>query len=396
MPAYTVKKTPGRKVTPEQLKRLIELAKQLDAAEAGYGIAYGLRPKGIDEGFFANKLKRQTTYLASDGKDTVGMALSTPSGADYDNDIDYINMVSVDKKHRGKGIGRKLLRAAILDSVRRNRMLMLHVNANNPAGMHLYESEGFTPFSHTMIYRGEKKAEDYTVADGDTLSGIAKRTGIPVQTIAKSNGIANPNRIRVGQKLVIPAARQLQPSPVQQPRPVQPAPQQHDLNTRAGRLNYTSDFLHRKFNNPNLEAAWLANINHETGGTFDPNTKEKGGTGYGMLQYTGASRKAYDAWLAKQKYGADAKGKMDAQLEYGTGQYMKSRPGYRKYTAPGAAFTRGQYADWIHRSVLTPAHVIKGNPHYSEAATARRNAAQQQFMNNNLRFVNGQWRAVGL
>lgn len=344
MPTCTAKKTLSRKVTPEQLKRIIALAKQLGAAEAGYG------------------------------------------------------MVSVDNKHRGKGIVRQLLRAAIRDIVRRNRMLMLRVNANNPAGLHLYESEGFTPFSHAMIYQGEKKAEDYTVVAGDTLSGISKRTGIPVQTIAKSNGIANPNRIRVGQKLVLPAVQQPQPvkQPAQQAQPVQPAPQQHDLSTRAGRLNYTSDFLRRKFNNRNLEAAWLANINHETGGTFDPNTKEKGGTGYGMLQYTGASRKAYDAWLAKQKYGTDTKGMMDAQLEYGTGQYMKSRPRYRKYTAPGAAFTRGQYADWIHRSVLTPAHVIKGNPHYSEAATARRNAAQQQFMDNNLKLVNGQWRAVGL
>jgi len=44
----------------------------------------------------------------------------------------------------------------------------------------------------------------YSVRSGDTLSALAKKFGTSVSDIAKANKIANPNRINVGQKLVIP------------------------------------------------------------------------------------------------------------------------------------------------------------------------------------------------
>ena len=44
----------------------------------------------------------------------------------------------------------------------------------------------------------------YTVRFGDTLSGIARRFGVSVLTLARANNIANINRIYAGQVLVIP------------------------------------------------------------------------------------------------------------------------------------------------------------------------------------------------
>jgi putative chitinase len=44
----------------------------------------------------------------------------------------------------------------------------------------------------------------YTVQRGDTLSSIARRYGVNVRVLAQANNITNPNRIYVGQKLVIP------------------------------------------------------------------------------------------------------------------------------------------------------------------------------------------------
>jgi putative chitinase len=44
----------------------------------------------------------------------------------------------------------------------------------------------------------------YTVKSGDTLSGIAGRHGTTVGALQKANNISNPNLIRVGQKLTIP------------------------------------------------------------------------------------------------------------------------------------------------------------------------------------------------
>lgn len=46
----------------------------------------------------------------------------------------------------------------------------------------------------------------YTVQAGDTLSGIAKKYGTTYQALAAYNGISNPNKISVGQKIKIPTA----------------------------------------------------------------------------------------------------------------------------------------------------------------------------------------------
>lgn len=44
----------------------------------------------------------------------------------------------------------------------------------------------------------------YVVQRGDTLSAIARAYGVSVKTLAAYNGLANPNRIYVGQTLYIP------------------------------------------------------------------------------------------------------------------------------------------------------------------------------------------------
>ncbi|MBN1268076.1 MAG: LysM peptidoglycan-binding domain-containing protein [Kiritimatiellae bacterium] len=44
----------------------------------------------------------------------------------------------------------------------------------------------------------------YTVQKGDSLSAIAKRHGVSAKDLADVNGIKDPNKIRIGQKLVLP------------------------------------------------------------------------------------------------------------------------------------------------------------------------------------------------
>jgi LysM repeat protein len=48
------------------------------------------------------------------------------------------------------------------------------------------------------------QAAGYLVRPGDTLGAIAKRHAVSVRALARANGIANPNLVRIGQYLVIP------------------------------------------------------------------------------------------------------------------------------------------------------------------------------------------------
>lgn len=47
----------------------------------------------------------------------------------------------------------------------------------------------------------------YTVQPGDTLNRISQRTGVPLTTIVQLNQVENPDRIAVGQTLVLPVMR---------------------------------------------------------------------------------------------------------------------------------------------------------------------------------------------
>lgn len=59
----------------------------------------------------------------------------------------------------------------------------------------------------------------YVVRRGNTLSGIARRFGVSVNSLRRANGIRNVNRIRVGQKLVIPTGGSPSTTPAPAPAP---------------------------------------------------------------------------------------------------------------------------------------------------------------------------------
>jgi LysM repeat protein len=48
-------------------------------------------------------------------------------------------------------------------------------------------------------------SQTYVIESGDTLSGIAEKLGVPVDSIAQANNIADVNEIKPGQELIIPA-----------------------------------------------------------------------------------------------------------------------------------------------------------------------------------------------
>ncbi len=59
-----------------------------------------------------------------------------------------------------------------------------------------------------LIAAGNPATEtEHVVGDGETLSGIAERAGVPLSVIAAANGLAEPYSVRKGQVLAIPRQR---------------------------------------------------------------------------------------------------------------------------------------------------------------------------------------------
>lgn len=59
-----------------------------------------------------------------------------------------------------------------------------------------------------LIAAGDPATEtEHVVETGETLIGIANRAGVPLVVIAEANGLTQPYRVRIGQKLVIPRQR---------------------------------------------------------------------------------------------------------------------------------------------------------------------------------------------
>jgi ribosomal-protein-alanine N-acetyltransferase len=133
----TVIYSPVNKPNPQQKQELVEF---LDENLEQYGDAPQDIEKAIDYalknftsfGGFTMLLKEQDTILAAVVINQTGMGGYIP-----ENILVYI---ATSKKHRGQGLGKKLMTEVIAHA---NGDIALHVEANNPAKK-LYEKFGFT------------------------------------------------------------------------------------------------------------------------------------------------------------------------------------------------------------------------------------------------------------
>lgn len=96
----------------------------------------------------------------------------------------------------------------------------------------------------------------YTVKAGDTLARISRKTGASVNTLSRLNGIKDPTRLKVGQKLKLPGAAVAAAKPAEAPAPT-PAPTGDTYIVRNGDTFYSI----AKKNNVSTESLVAANPN---------------------------------------------------------------------------------------------------------------------------------------
>ncbi len=111
--------------------------------------------------------------------------------------------------------GENLFRIALRYGVTVNDLAVTNGlgNAN-----HIYVGQRLIIPSGSSGSSGAATSGVHVVQRGENLFRIALRYGLTTQTVAAANGIANPNHIYVGQRLVIPG-RGSSPAPAPQPAP---------------------------------------------------------------------------------------------------------------------------------------------------------------------------------
>ena len=88
-----------------------------------------------------------------------------------------------------------------------------YVAVNNAKGVYTETNETDPTYVETTPVVPSVVTESfYIVKSGDTLSSIAKKYNMKYQDLAKFNNIPNPNKIYVGQKIMIPSTKTTTPN----------------------------------------------------------------------------------------------------------------------------------------------------------------------------------------
>jgi ribosomal-protein-alanine N-acetyltransferase len=130
-----------------------------------------IHAESFDDAWSASMLRRILSMPGAEGivarngagDDIAGFALSRIAGGESE-----LLSLAVDPAQRRRGIGRRLLLAAIESAARgRASVLFLEVAEDNAAARQLYDQHGFTPVGRRPDY--------YRMKDGTTVAALTMR-----------------------------------------------------------------------------------------------------------------------------------------------------------------------------------------------------------------------------
>lgn len=134
-------------------------------------------------------IEKKTVYKKRDGKTSSangGAITHVVSKGDTLSGLSRIYGVSVTRIKRA-------------NNLRSNRILIGDVLLIPGYSSSVQQQQAFNE-----IFDFSAEMSSYKVKKGDTLGKIAKKYGVSVKRICQINNIKNPNRLRIGQKLLIP------------------------------------------------------------------------------------------------------------------------------------------------------------------------------------------------
>ncbi len=151
----------------------------------------------------------------------------------------------------------------------------------------------------SRAFAAQATQNEYTIQRGDTLSGIAARHGVSLQSLLAANPrIANPDVIYPGQTLTIPSGGQAGGSGGTQGSQGPSGVSGSTPGALQGRINEAMGFFESKGWTRAQAAGIVGNLQAESG--VDPNRRQNGGgPGYGLAQWEGPRQADFKAWAGK-------------------------------------------------------------------------------------------------
>ena len=95
--------------------------------------------------------------------------------------------------------------------------LKLNVSASELQALNGLTNPDMLRVGQVLTLPAPRSAGTYVVQAGDTLGAIALRFRVPVDALARANRLADPDKLRVGQRLVIPSSGSAQAAPTPAP-----------------------------------------------------------------------------------------------------------------------------------------------------------------------------------